>query len=355
MRTPARHPDRSGHQAPRLAVGRAAGLLLAFALATGSAAAQQTPAPLPQCPPAASADGAAPGAHEVVMQGVRLWYCVAGTGAPGTVPVVFLHGGPGQGSHHFAALAGAPMERSLRMVYFDQRASGRSATSPTREYTLTALVEDVEGLRRALGVPRIAVIGHSFGATLALEYAARYPEHVAGVVVAAGLWDVPYQSRLRCARTNALNRGLAARVIGDSAAADATRRGDCDWFWNLPESEREPIDNALMFPDSAVRIRLDSTVAASGLRNTGELGGGLFRSGLLEYRFAAPQRLSMPVLVISGGRDGTAVSEGLRELARRLPNATFREFEGSGHFVYLDETERFAREVAAFLARPPAT
>jgi proline iminopeptidase len=297
----------------------------------------------------ASAQGAAglhDGPHQVEVQGVRLWYRVAGRAAPGAPPVVFLHGGPGQGSYHFAALAGAPLERSLRMVYLDQRGSGRSGRPSTGEYSISLLVDDVEGLRRSWGVPRIALIGHSFGAVLALEYAARYPEHVSGVAVVAGLWDVPLQSRLRCERTVATFPQVAARVLGDSAGAVAAR-GDCDWFWKLPDAQA--MNDALMFPDSAVRIRLDSVQAASGTRNTGEVGAALFRNGLLQYRFTAAQRLTMPVLVISGRRDGTAVSEGLRELARRLPDARFVEFENSGHFVYLDEPARFAREVSAFL------
>src|SRR6266568_3652802 len=66
------------------------------------------------------------GPHNVVINGVRLWYRVAGASAAGVPPVVFLHGGPGQGSYHFAALAGPYLERSLRLVYFDQRGSGRS-------------------------------------------------------------------------------------------------------------------------------------------------------------------------------------------------------------------------------------
>ena len=138
-------------------------------------------------PAGAPADGLLAGPHTVVVNDVRLWYRVAGRAQPGAPPVVFLHGGPGQGSAHFAALAGPEMERSLRMVYLDQRGSGRSGRPADGQYSISLMVDDVEGVRRALGVPRIALIGHSFGAVLALEYAARYPEHAAAVVVAAGL------------------------------------------------------------------------------------------------------------------------------------------------------------------------
>ena len=59
--------------------------------------------------------------------------------------------------------------------------------------------------------------------------------------------------------------------------------------------------------------------------------------------------LALPVLVIAGRHDGAARPEGLRELASRLPDARFVEYERSGHFVYLDEPDRFAREVSAFI------
>jgi proline iminopeptidase len=289
------------------------------------------------------------GVHQDTINGVRLWYRVAGRGPAGAPPVVFLHGGPGQGSVHFASLAGPAMERRVRMVYLDQRGSGLSERPANRAYSIDLLVADIEGVREKLGVPRIVVVGHSFGAALALEYAAHYPQRTAGVVIAAGMWNAPMQIPLRCRSTVARFPEVARRMMGDSAATAGG--GTCDWEWKLPGAEREAMNNALMFPDSAVRIRMDSAQAASGQRNTGELGSALFRQGLLRYRFAGARRLTMPVLVIAGRHDGTAVSEGLRQLARELPNARFVEYENSGHFVYLDETERFARDVAAFVAR----
>ncbi|WP_325311159.1 alpha/beta hydrolase [Longimicrobium sp.] len=315
-------------------------MLLGITLATLAIASR---APLS----AQAADGLRAGEHEVDVNGVRLWYRVAGDSATGMPPVVFLHGGPGQGSYHFAELVGPRMERSLRMVYLDQRGSGRSGRPRSGEYSMALLVEDVEALRQVLGAPRIALVGHSFGGTLALEYAAKYPEHVSALVFAAGLWDAPGQTRLRCRRTMEMFPDAARRALGDSAA---TKDPACDWFWNQPEAEREAMNNALMFPDSAVRIRLDSVQAASGQRNTGELGNALFRSGLLQYRFAAMRRLTMPVLVIAGRHDGAAVGAGLRDLARQLPHARYVEYENSGHFVYLDEPDRFARDVSAFVS-----
>jgi len=56
----------------------------------------------------------------------------------------------------------------------------------------------------------------------------------------------------------------------------------------------------------------------------------------------------MPALVIAGHFDGAVVPKGLEELTQRLPNAKFVEYERSGHFVYLDERDRFVRDVTTF-------
>jgi proline iminopeptidase len=332
----------------------------AFAFAVAGAAASLAvacqPAGQPGAPPATGAappagsssvpHGLSDGPHDVVINGVRLWYRVAGKQVTGVAPVVFLHGGPGQGSYHFAALAGPYVEPSLRLVYFDQRGSGRSERPWTGDYAMSTLVEDIEGLRQELGVGQMALIGHSFGGTLALEYAAKYPAHVSAVVFVAGLWDGPLQMRYRCERSRALYRDAAA--VHDSARGGAAVEDNCDWFWKLPQAQRGAINKALMFPDSTVPLRLDSVEKASGLRYGGELDAAHFMS-LLQYHFTALQRLTMPLLGIGGRQDGVVVSDGLRQLTRLLPNARFQEYEQSGHFAYLDEPKRFARDVTAFL------
>jgi proline iminopeptidase len=299
--------------------------------------------------PAVSPRGVIPGEHTFQANGVRLWYCITGNPAS-TAPIVFLHGGPGQGSFHFAALAGDAVEKHVQIVYFDQRGSGRSGKPADGSYSMSLLVDDVEALRKQLDVPRLILAGHSFGATLALEYAARYPENVAGIVFAAGLWSMPVQCAWRVRTLAELRPDAFARVRADTVDDKGQRRSDCELEFMAFRSgtEREAYNAQAMFPDSSVALRMDSVQKASGLRNTGELGGALFRGGLLQYEFKEFTRLTMPVLVIAGAHDGAARREGLQELVRRLPKADYREYERSGHFVYLDEPDRFGRDVAAF-------
>ncbi len=308
---------------------------------------------VPAASPAAQPGAPRPAAQQVVRDGVRMWYRVAGNGRSGAPPVVFLHGGPGQGSAHFEVLAGPHVEPRVRTVYFDQRGSGRSDRPAGNDYAIATLVEDVEALRAALGVPRIVPMGHSFGGLLALEYAARYPERTAGVVFVAGVWDVPLQCRLRMRTLQQLRPEAYERARADTLAPDGTRRSGCSVEGRGFRSgqEREAYNVQAMYRDPTMAARLDSVGAAHGTRNTGEMGRALFGSGeLMSYRLGDPARVAVPVLVVAGRHDGAARPEGLRELARVLPNARYLEYEGSGHFVYLDEPERFARDLARLVS-----
>jgi proline iminopeptidase len=104
------------------------------------------------------------------------------SGNPDGIPVVFLHGGPGSGA--------TPKHRrffdpgAYRIVVYDQRGAGRSTPlGELRENTTLHLIDDLERLRRHLGVERWVVFGGSWGSTLALAYAEAHPERCLGLVL----------------------------------------------------------------------------------------------------------------------------------------------------------------------------
>ncbi|MGO4809804.1 alpha/beta fold hydrolase [Cupriavidus sp. 2MCAB6] len=97
-------------------------------------------------------------------------------------PWLVLHGGPGSGCSPSMAAWFDPLRH--RVVMPDQRGAGRSRPAGTlRRNTAGALLADLEQLREALGVQRWSVVGGSWGAALALAYAARYPGAVAALVL----------------------------------------------------------------------------------------------------------------------------------------------------------------------------
>jgi proline iminopeptidase len=293
----------------------------------------------------------ASGPHNVVLNGVRFFYSVGGTAADAP-PVVFLHGGPGQGSAHFEALGGGFLERALRVIYFDQRGSGFSERPVNRDYALGAMVDDIEALRRELGIPTIVVMGHSFGAILALEYAAKYPANTSHVIIVAGVWDTDVQCPLRLARFAQLRPAVYDRIRNDTLAPDSSRRNDCDIELRARNglgNDRRVFDLQTIFVDSALARRLDSVNTARNIVYGSEVNRAVMAAGMNRYRFTRFQAVTMPVLVIAGKYDGAAIPAGLSPLAEKLPHARYLEFENSGHFVYLDEPDRFARVVTAFV------
>ena len=292
--------------------------------------------------PAAAQTAASPltaGTHEDVVNGVRLWYRVAGR--TDGEPVVFLHGGPGQGSQTFARFAGPGLEKSLRMVYLDQRGSGRSERPWTKAYSFDLMVEDLEQLRRRWGVESMAIIGHSFGTALALEYAARHPQRVSRLVLAGALSDVPALIDLQCRRLKTLDPATYAKAV---AARDAGSARACNPF----AAGRAFIDGN-MYPDPATAKIVDESDAADGLKNTGEIGAAFFGGGMLEYRFDRAAHLTMPLLVIGGEKDFQTMAAPARKLAADAPDGRYLEFPGDGHFMFVESPDKFARDVISFL------
>jgi proline iminopeptidase len=98
-------------------------------------------------------------------------------------PVAFvIHGGPG-GDHSGFKAPFAPLTSAMQLVYFDHRGQGRSATGDADRYNLDENVEDMEALRRHLGLGPIVSIGTSYGGMVAQAHAARYPEAVSKLIL----------------------------------------------------------------------------------------------------------------------------------------------------------------------------
>ena len=114
-----------------------------------------------------------------LRDGASLWTAASGTGPP----VVCLHGGPGLWD--FLAPLAALLDGTFTVVRFDQRGCGRSTGGG--RFTIAQAVDDLDQVRVALGFDRWAVVGHSWGAELALRYAARHTDRAAAVAYIAGV------------------------------------------------------------------------------------------------------------------------------------------------------------------------
>ena len=295
-------------------------------------------------PPALSAAPA--GEHRVrTSDGVELWYRIAGV--PSGVPVLFLHGGPGEGSQAMQALGGPALEKHVRMVYLDQRGSGRSdRPKDSKFYSLALLENDVDLIRRELGVEKIVLLAHSAGTPIALDYAANHPEHVAGLVLTGAVPDLPAAVDWLCERVRAVHPELYGKAV---AAAASGRK--CDPFAAFSDEARQRFFDDNMFPDAQVRDRVNWLDHIPGIANSGEMGGALFSQGLMNYRFSRPERITMPLLFIVGGKDFQTAIAPQRTLANKVRDGRVLVYPNAGHFMFADEPVRFAADVAALVAK----
>ena len=292
-----------------------------------------------------NADPLAPGTHALRVSSIVLWYRVAGR--PDGTPVVFLHGGPGEGRQVFQAIGGLQLEKDERMVYFDQRGAGRSdRPKDPALYSMDLLVEDIERLRVHLGVEKIVLLGHSFGTQLALEYAARHPDHTEALVLASATPDLLRSLDLQCEWLSREDPE-AYRRARDGLPPDAMPR--CNTMRAYSGDAAAQFARRNLFPNPTVAARVDALDNADGLGHTGEAAGALFQRGLLTYRFTRASDVTAPVLVIAGGEDRQAAVAVQRDLVKALPHGRLLVYPMDGHFMFVDEPDRFARDAAAFL------
>ena len=117
----------------------------------------------------------------VDANGVMIYYTAFGKGDP----LVIVHGGPGA-SHDYFLPHLVPLARTNRLIFIDERGSGKSEKLwDVKQYTVERMADDVEAVRVALGLGRINLLGHSYGGVLAQAYAFKYQDHVKHLVLAS--------------------------------------------------------------------------------------------------------------------------------------------------------------------------
>lgn len=111
------------------------------------------------------------------IRDVRLFVEVVGRG----YPLALMHGGPG--GDHWTMLPFRQLTDRFTVIFYNHRCNGRSVGAPVTSMTWENLTADADVLRQRLGFEKWAVLGHSFGGKVALEYALRYPESLSHLIL----------------------------------------------------------------------------------------------------------------------------------------------------------------------------
>jgi proline-specific peptidase len=259
-------------------------------------------------------------------------------------PVIVLHGGPGLDHHEFADYLD-PLTDEFRLLLTDLRANGRSGRPPESTWTLERMAQDVIMLARALHLDRYAVLGHSFGAFVALQNAVDYPGMAAQTIVSSGVPSMKFLEVVE-ANLNAFEPvELREQVIaswGREATVSTPEESAQLMADQFPFHFADPRDPRIA--DYLVRTK-DTVYAPEVLRlfSANGYGGIEVQDRLSE--------VSSPVLVTTGRHDRTCTVEAARAIADGVPNAELRIFEQSGHMTFVEEPDLYNAIVRSFLQR----
>jgi proline-specific peptidase len=260
------------------------------------------------------------------------------------LPVIVLHGGPGLDHHEFADYLD-PLADSFRLVLVDQRAQGRSEPAPPDTWTLERMAQDVIMLARAMGLDRYAVLGHSFGAFVALQNAVDYPGMAAATIVSSGIpstrWLVAVERNLQVFEPAEIRQQVV-----DSWARETTVQTQEDLAQltadQLPFDFADPLDPRIA--DYVERTK-DTVYAPDVLRAfSGEDYGGIE----LEDRLG---EVASPTLVLAGRHDRVCAPEASEAIATAVRGAELHVFEESGHMTFVEQQDEYVAVVRDFLDR----
>jgi proline iminopeptidase len=288
----------------------------------------------------------------VDANGVLLYYRLLGTGQP----LLILHGGPGASHEYFLPYL-LPLARKHRLVFIDERGSGRSEKlEDPKAYTIEAMVEDVEAVRIGLALGRIDLLGHSYGGALAQAYALAYQQHLDHLILCSTWHSTKKMNQVfrmmmeRMApelRTRIL-RMEAAGLFGHGRPYEQKRYTEdymiAAWgegyfpylYQNRPDPNYDPTSGAMSWDlyremwGSHGEFVIDGNLASVEYEE--ELGG-----------------LRVPTLITVGDNDecDPALS---RDMHARIAGSKLVVLPRSGHMTFVDQPGMFLQAVEEFLA-----
>ncbi len=257
-------------------------------------------------------------------------------------PLVLMHGGPGL--DYTTLLPLQTLADQFTLIFYDHRCNGRSEGAEVSSMTFENLTADADALRQALGFEKWAVLGHSFGGNVALEYALRYPQSLSHLVLmntGGDQWWVNQNAPQLLAK-----RGYSAATV------QAARR-----FYNgqLTPSEFLPtflkFSSAYNYHNSLLGIAKDLVLGHMPKTRPEAL---IFGYSQLLQGWTVMDRLSeiqAPTLVIAGRFDFLFPTEHQVALAAGIKDARLEIIECAGHNPHI---ERPADVIAAIREFIPA-
>ena len=291
----------------------------------------------------------------VDAHGTLIYYTSLGSGKP----LVIVHGGPGASHDYFLPYL-LPLARSHRVVFIDERGSGKSEKlEDPGGYTVEAMVEDLESVRIELGLGKIDLLGHSYGGVLAQAYALKYQDNLSHLVLCSTFHSTKEMNgvfreilaKMTPELRNRIQKMESAGLYGHGSEFERNRYTDeymiAAWgegyFPYLYQNHPDPNYS----PTAAGNMSWDLYRTMWGSNGEYVIDGNL---SSVEY---GPKlgTLHIPTLITAGDNDECSPVLA-HEMNGLISGSRLVIFPKSGHMTFVDQPGMFIKAVNEFLAEP---
>lgn len=256
-------------------------------------------------------------------------------------PVLFmLHGGPG-GDHLRFKQHSLELQDIAQLVFIDHRGCGRSKKTRRKDYTLKNNVEDIEALRKHLGLKKICVLGTSYGGMVAQGYAIRYPQHIDKLILVA---TSPSYRFIKEAKEYLQKYGNAQQI----------KISECLWNGTFKSPQHVTQFFKLMdsiYSTTSRKHRKQNYSQSKTIWNHEVLNEG-FANSLKRYDFTHQlKKIKSPTLILAGQKDWICSPNQAKIMAKQIPHSKLKIFKKCGHSVAVDAHTQYIAAIKRFLKK----
>lgn len=266
------------------------------------------------------------------------------------MPIVVLHGGP-DFDHEYLLPDLDRLAGSFHLVYYDQRGRGRSFSGqPPASVTIETEIEDVDRVREWTGHASVALLGHSWGGLLAVEFAIRHPDRVSHLILMntapVSHADLLVLRRELVARRSPEQAAQMSALASDPAYQAGNIAADLEYYRiHYAAGLRRPELLDAVIRRLRIGFTSEGVVAARGIEDALSA-----ETWSMEGYDLIPQlrRMPVPTLVIHGEDDLVPVDIA-RRITSAIPGARLVVLADCGHFAFLEQPDRVCSAITDFL------
>jgi proline iminopeptidase len=287
----------------------------------------------------------------VDANGVMIYYEEFGNGKP----LMIVHGGPGASHDYFLPYL-LPLARYYRLIFIDERGSGKSERlEDVKLYTVENMAEDVEAVRKALGLGKMNLLGHSYGGVLAEAYALKYQEYLSHLILCSTFSStsmmnevfVKMKENMTPELRDHINKMESEGLFGHGLSYEQNRYTDeykiAAWgegyfpylYQKNPDSNYDPTSDNFSWALYREMWGSDGEFIIDGNLKSVEYTDRL-------------NTIKVPTLITCGDNDECAPSLS-KLMHEKIPGSELVIYPQSGHMTFVDQPGMFMKSIEDFL------